>query len=141
MGFRRKARECALQMLYQRDFTLDDPKVIEDSYFAEAGKVPAAARAYSEKLLEGVAARLEEIDELISARSEHWRLSRMARVDRNILRLAVYEFLAETETPRKVVINEACEIARKFGGDDSVGFVNGILDAIMRELERAPRSA
>jgi N utilization substance protein B len=141
MGFRRKARECALQMLYQHDFTRDDPRSIEATYFAEAGKVPPAARSYAEQLLEGVIGRLEEIDELISARSEHWRLSRMARVDRNILRLAVYEFLAESQTPRKVVINEACEIARKFGSEDSVGFVNGILDAIMRELERAPRSA
>ena len=141
MGFRRKARECALQMLFQRDFTQDDPKSRELAFFAEAGKVPPAARSYAERLLEGVAQRLEEIDGVISARSEHWRLSRMARVDLNILRLAVYEFLHETDTPRKVVINEACEIARKFGGEESVGFINGVLDGIMRELERAPRSA
>jgi N utilization substance protein B len=128
-------------MLYQRDFTQEDPKGIEESYFTEAGKVPPAARAYAEELFEGASARLEEIDAMLAARSEHWRLSRMARVDRNILRLAVYEFLYERDTPRKVIINEACEIARKYGGADSVGFVNGVLDGIMRELERERRSA
>jgi len=139
MGFRRKARESALQMLFQRDFTNDDPAKIERAYFAAVGKVPDVAREYAERLFEGTVEHLDSIDPMIKTHAENWRLERMARVDRSVLRLAVYELLYQAETPAKVVINEACEIARKFAGDDSVPFVNGVLDGVRRAIEVAPR--
>src|SRR5918993_242473 len=112
MGLRRKARECALQMLFAADVT-------------GASRAGEAA---------GALARVKELDERIRSRAEHWRISRMAVVDRNILRLAVYEFLHEP-TPRTVAINEALEIARRFSTYEATQFINGILDAIKRDLD------
>ena len=141
MGFRRKARECAVQMLFQQEFTDDEVEVVTRRYFEHVSKVPAAARAHAERLFAGTIANREAIDSLIADKAENWRITRMARVDRNILRMAVYEFLHEQDTPARVIINEACDIAKKYGSDESVAFVNGILDAIMRNLERQERSA
>ena len=93
-------------------------------------------RAFATILADGVASRVDELDPIISAAAEHWRLERMNVMDRLILRLAVYEFLHEPGTPGKVIINEALELARRFSGDESVRFINGILDAIRRKLER-----
>ena len=93
-------------------------------------------RAFATDLADGVASRVDELDPIISAAAEHWRLERMNVMDRLILRLAVYEFLHEPGTPGKVIINEALELARRFSGDESVRFINGILDAIRRKLER-----
>src|SRR5438270_6761122 len=87
------------------------------------------------KLVKGAIENLDEIDERIRKRTEHWRISRMAVVDRNLLRLAVYEFLHEPETPKTVVINEALEIARRFSTYEATQFINGILDGIKRDLE------
>ena len=93
-------------------------------------------RAFATSLADGVTVRVAELDPIIGEAAEHWRLERMNVMDRLILRLAVYEFLHTAETPAKVVINEALELARTFSNDDSVRFINGILDAIRRKLER-----
>ena len=136
MGARRKARVCALQMLFQYDIA--KPRVEEliitywDSFGDEIGDV---ARDFSNQLARGAISHLEEVDNLIVKRAENWRISRMAVVDRNILRLAIYEFLYEPGTPRTVVINEALEIARRFSTFEATQFINGILDAIKRDLD------
>src|SRR5215210_2271932 len=136
MGARRKARVCALQMLFQYDIAR--PRVDElartywDSFGEDMSDVP---RDFSNNLALGAISHLDEIDNLIKKRAENWRIQRMAVVDRNILRLAIYEFLYESETPKTVVINEALEIARRFSTFEATQFINGILDAIKRDLE------
>ena len=136
MGSRRKARECALQMLFAADVAETPPDEVVRSYWAELGdtELEAPARDFATRLAAGTMARLEELDERIRSRAEHWRIARMAVVDRNILRLAVYEFLYEP-TPRTVAINEALEIARRFSTYEATQFINGILDAIKRDLD------
>jgi transcription antitermination factor NusB len=126
-------------MLFQYDLNqlpLDD---LFDSYWNELTELKAEHQekvpTFANRIVAGVIAHLAEIDLLISRHAEHWRLSRMATVDRNILRMAVYEFLYEPDTPRAVVINEALEIARRFSTSEAVQFINGILDAIKRELD------
>jgi transcription antitermination protein NusB len=133
MGIRRVARECAVQMLYQRDIGKHDCRYILDSFW-EMNEHSPQVREFATRLFEGSVARLKEIDELIQSHAENWRLSRMAAVDRNILRLAVYELLSEDKTPSTVVINEALEVARKFSTHESAQFVNGILDSIRKHL-------
>jgi len=129
MGLRRKGRECALQLLYQVDLSPTEPGVIEELYWRLHPK-PKEIRSYATTLFKGTTKHTKEIDEIIQKFSKHWRIERMAAIDRNILRIAVYEFLYETETPTTVVINEALEIARKFSTEESTQFINGILDAI-----------
>jgi N utilization substance protein B len=99
-------------------------------------KVSEENQRFARRLAEGVGATLGDLDPLIAEAAEHWRIERMNVVDRLILRLAVYEFLREGETPAKVVINEALELARTYGTDQAVRFINGILDGIRRRLER-----
>ncbi|HST50582.1 MAG TPA: transcription antitermination factor NusB [Pyrinomonadaceae bacterium] len=138
MGSRRKARECALQMLFAADIggaaRADE---LVRAYWEELGEpeMDEGAREFSTRIATGALAHLEELDERIRSRAEHWRISRMAVVDRNILRMAVYEFLHEP-TPRTVAINEALEIARRFSTYEATQFINGILDAIKRDLDR-----
>ncbi|MBC8030979.1 MAG: transcription antitermination factor NusB [Pyrinomonadaceae bacterium] len=136
MGSRRKARECALQMLFAADVADAVPEDVLRLYWAQLGDadVEEAARDFATRLALGTLARLEALDERIRSRAEHWRIPRMAIVDRNILRLAVYEFLYEP-TPRTVAINEALEIARRFSTYEATQFINGILDAIKRDLD------
>ena len=136
MGSRRKARECALQMLFAADFAEAVPEEVLKTYWAELGDtdVEETAREFATRLAAGTLSQLESLDERIRSRAEHWRISRMAIVDRNILRLAVYEFLHEP-TPRTVAINEALEIARRFSTYEATQFINGILDAIKRDLD------
>jgi N utilization substance protein B len=136
MGSRRKARECALQMLFAADVSQTRADELVRSYWAELGDadVEETAREFATRLATGTLARLAELDERIKSRAEHWRISRMAVVDRNILRLAVYEFMHEP-TPRTVAINEALEIARRFSTYEATQFINGILDAIKRDLD------
>jgi transcription antitermination protein NusB len=133
MGIRRVARECAVQMLYQRDIGKHDCEYILNSFW-EMNEHSHQVREFATRLFEGSVARLKEIDALIQSHAENWRLSRMAAVDRNILRLAVYELLSEDKTPSTVVINEALEVARKFSTHESAQFVNGILDSIRKHL-------
>ena len=136
MGARRKARVCALQMLFQYDIARPSADDLADYYWTAFGEeVGDVARDYSDRLALGTISHLEQIDALIKERAEHWRISRMAVVDRNILRLAIYEFLYESDTPKTVVINEALEIARRFSTFEATQFINGILDAIKRDLE------
>ena len=136
MGSRRKARECALQMLFAADVAEMSADEVVRSYWAELGEpdLDATAREFATRLAARTLSNLELLDERIRSRAEHWRISRMAVVDRNILRLAVYEFLYEP-TPRTVAINEALEIARRFSTHEATQFINGILDGIKRDLE------
>jgi len=136
MGSRRKARECALQMLFAADVAEMSADEVVRSYWAELGEtdLDATAREFATRLAARTLSNLELLDERIRSRAEHWRISRMAVVDRNILRLAVYEFLYEP-TPRTVAINEALEIARRFSTYEATQFINGILDAIKRDLD------
>jgi N utilization substance protein B len=136
MGSRRKARECALQMLFAADVADAVPDEVLRTYWAELGDsdTEEAAREFATRLAAGTLAHLDSLDERIRSRAEHWRIPRMAIVDRNILRLAVYEFLYEP-TPRTVAINEALEIARRFSTYEATQFINGILDAIKRDLD------
>ena len=136
MGSRRKARECALQMLFAADVAENPADDVVRSYWAELGEseLDVTAREFATRLAVQTLSNLELLDERIRSRAEHWRISRMAVVDRNILRLAVYEFLYEP-TPRTVAINEALEIARRFSTYEATQFINGILDAIKRDLD------
>jgi N utilization substance protein B len=136
MGSRRKARECALQMLFAADFADAVPEEVLKTYWVELGdpEVEETAREFATRLAAGTLSHVEALDERIRSRAEHWRIPRMAIVDRNILRLAVYEFLYEP-TPRTVAINEALEIARRFSTYEATQFINGILDAIKRDLD------
>src|ERR671911_2953654 len=136
MGSRRKARECALQMLFAADVAERPADVVVRGYWAGLGEsaLDETAREFAPRLAARTLSNLELLDERIRSRAEHWRISRMAVVDRNILRLAVYEFLYEP-TPRTVAINEALEIARRFSTYEATQFINGILDAIKRDLD------
>jgi N utilization substance protein B len=136
MGSRRKARECALQMLFAADVSQTPPEDLVRTYWMELGDtdIEESARDFATRLATGTLTHTTELDERIRLRAEHWRISRMAVVDRNILRLAVYEFLHEP-TPRTVAINEALEIARRFSTYEATQFINGILDAIKRDLD------
>jgi transcription antitermination protein NusB len=136
MGSRRKARECALQMLFAADVAGTRGDELARTFWSELadGDLDPQAREFATKLAIGALAHLTEVDERIRSRAEHWRIARMALVDRNVLRLAVYEFLHEP-TPRTVTINEALEIARRFSSYEATQFINGILDAIKRDLD------
>lgn len=136
MGSRRKAREYALQMLYQAEASGAAMEEVAAGFWEDRDE-PPEVRDFALRLATGTASSLKEIDALLAENLENWRLERLAIVDRNILRLAVYEFLHETETPPIVVIDEAIEVARRFGGEDSWQFTNGILDAIRKRLEAA----
>ncbi len=140
MGLRRAARECALQMLYEYDVgRLSQMEIL--ATFWEMNEHPKKVREFANQLFEGSVGRLKEIDRTIQQHTKNWRLSRMAAVDRNILRLAVYEFLSDSKTPGTVVINEALEIAKKFSTHESAQFVNGILDSIKKDLKSANKEA
>jgi|SRR5215831_11374430 N utilization substance protein B len=136
MSSRRRSREHALQILYQWDMRKQPVhESIEAFYgtlYSEESPVEPARDAFLEQLVRGTVEKAGEIDALISGHAEHWRLERMPAVDRNILRLAVYE-MRHTDTPAPVVIDEALELARRFSTEESVQFVNGVLDAVHRE--------
>jgi N utilization substance protein B len=145
MGTRRRAREFALQILYQLDVQeqLSDDQAMtlfwRNFQAATPGDAAAAAdtsdaQPFAEKLVRGVRTHLAELDAQIQAVSKNWRLERMARVDRNLLRLALYELKYAEDVPAKVAINEAIEIAKRYGTAESSAFVNGILDRCREEL-------
>jgi N utilization substance protein B len=137
MGRRRKAREVALQFLYQLDQHGEtDPTAHEPDFWARH-PVDEETRAFASALVRGAATRHAEVDKIIGQYTEHWDLDRMAVVDRNILRLAVYELLDHPSVPPKVAINEAIEISKKFGTRESSRFINGILDRVHKELRAA----
>lgn len=135
MGVRRRARESALQILYGIDWSTQRPLDACDLFWERfAGERPAAyeqIRSTSDALVAGVVTNLEAIDALLMAHSHNWKLDRMSVVDRNILRIGTFELMfADAPAPRKVVLNEAIEVAKKFGSHDSSGFVNGVLHQI-----------
>jgi N utilization substance protein B len=137
MGTRRKSRELALQMLFQADMGGQEAADVRRSFWNERDSVAADVRGFADDLFRVATDRTSEIDGLIERHAEHWRMDRMAAVDRNLLRAAVAELLGFPETPRAVIINEALEIARKFSSPESVQFINGVLDSVGRELEKA----
>ena len=134
MTRRSRAREVALQLLFQRDHNPGVPRDAIEA-FATERLGDLEVRRFSLELFDGVLAHLAEIDQKLAAAAENWRVGRMATVDRNLLRLATQEFLYDKETPKTVVINEAIEIARRFSTQESPQFINGILDSIKKELE------
>ena len=137
MGARRKGRELALQMLYQWDVSREPVETVIESS-AELQSAGDAAREFASRLVEGTVERVEEIDKILIETSENWRLGRMSTVDRNVLRLAVYELLTKAEPPG-VVINEALEVVKRFSSPESAAFVNGVLDAVNQELNAKAR--
>ena len=136
---RHRAREAAIQMLYQWEVGRVSVHEVLTTFWThppEGTPLSEDLRAFATSLARGTVEHVGEIDPLIADAAEHWRIERMNVLDRLILRLAVYEFQHETDTPGKVIINEALELARSFSADDSVRFINGILDAIRRTLSR-----
>jgi transcription antitermination protein NusB len=136
MASRRRSREHALQVLYQWDIRKQPVDESIEAFYTGLYSEETVARPprdeFLEQLVRGTAAKAGEVDALISSHAEHWRLERMPAVDRNILRLAIYE-MRNTETPAPVVIDEALELARRFSNEESVHFINGVLDAVRRE--------
>ncbi len=136
MGTRRKSRELVLQMLFQADMGRQTPEQVGRTFWNGHRSLEREVREFAEELFRVASDRSAEIDQLIATHTEHWRMDRMAAVDRNLLRAAVAELLGFPATPRAVVINEALEIARKFSTPESVQFINGVLDSVGRELAK-----
>jgi transcription antitermination protein NusB len=135
MGARTTAREAALQMLFAIEATSADPeRTIEDFWRELPGD--AEGRAYADEAVRGVRAALADLDGQLSRASKNWRLERMTRVDRNVLRLGAWELAHQPDVPRAVVLDEAVELAKRFGAEDSAPFVNGVLDRVADELGR-----
>ena len=137
MGQRRRAREYALQLLFQIDLTGSSPGEVFREFWINQ-ETSTEVRSFSERLVNGVFARRVQLDRLIAGAAEHWRIERMAVVDRNVLRMAVYEMLHDPEIPDAVVIDEAIEVAKKYGSEESGSFINGILDSIRRRAPDPP---
>ncbi len=135
MGTRRKSRELTLQMLFQADMGKQAPEEVRQTFWRERADVEADVRGFAEDLFRVAADRSTEIDGLIESHAQHWRMERMAAVDRNLMRAAVAEMLGFPDTPRAVVINEALEVARKFSSPEAVQFINGVLDSVGKQLE------
>lgn len=133
-GKRRKARELALQMLFQSDMGKQDQEHVRKTFWAERADIEESTRTFSNDLFRVASERSSEIDALIQKHAEHWRMERMSAVDRNLLRLGVAEFLGFPQTPRAIVVNEALDIAHRYSTPESVQFVNGVLDAVGKEL-------
>ena len=134
MGTRRKSRELVLQMLFQAGMGKQTPELVRQTFWAGRQDIDAEARGFAEDLFRVASDRQEEIDGLIGKHAQHWKMDRMAAVDRNVLRGAVAELLGYPGTPRAIVINEAIEIARKFSTPESVTFINGVLDSVGKEI-------
>jgi N utilization substance protein B len=134
MGTRRKSRELTMQMLFQGDLGKQPPEQVQKLFWASVEDVDAETRGFAEDLYRIATTRDEEIDKLIEAHAQNWRLERMPVVDRNLLRAAVAEMLGFPNTPAAIIINETLEIGRRFAAPESIHFLNGVLDAIAREL-------
>ncbi len=146
MGNRRKARENSLQLLYEIDLSQKDFQGVVKEFCEgrhhpvkdSSGDLSAQAeiREFTRQIVEGVGHNMGEIDKIVETHSTHWKINRMASVDRNILRMAVFELLYCPDIPPSVTINEAIEIAKRFGTEESGAFVNGVLDHIAKELKK-----
>lgn len=134
MGTRRKSRELTMQMLFQGDLGKQTPDEVRKLFWTSRDDVDAETRGFAEDLYRIATTRQTEIDALIEAHAQNWRLERMAVVDRNLIRAAVAEMLGYPATPGPIIINESLEVARRYAAPESVQFLNGVLDAIAREL-------
>ena len=137
MGNRHKAREFTLQILFQLDFIDTSVEKVQRLFWQDIN-TPPEVHAFSDRLVRGVREHRERIDRLLAQYSENWTLERMTGVDRNILRMAVYEILFCDEIPKNVTINEAVEIGKRFGSEDSGAFINGIIDKIAKDFKPEP---
>jgi transcription antitermination protein NusB len=135
MGARTSSREAALQMLFGIEVTHVSADTAIGNFWREFDGDPEG-RSYADEIVRGVVSQLDKLDELIRTASTNWRLERMARVDRNLLRLASWELLHSAVVPRAVIIDEAVELAKRYGGEESSSFVNGVLDRIAEECGR-----
>ncbi len=133
-GTRRKSRELALQMLFQLDMGKQNEEHVRQTFWNERKDLEEKVRGFANELFRIACERRDEIDQIIERNAEHWRMDRMAAVDRNLLRAGVAEFLGYPRTPRPVIINESLEIARRYSTPESVTFINGVLDSVAREL-------
>ena len=134
MSLRRKSREYALQMLFQWEMGKQDPSRVEKGFWISA-RAQTSTRQFANQLFENAAARASELDELIAAHAQNWRIDRLSAIDRAILRLAVAE-LRTMGTPARVVLNEALELAKTFSSEDAVPFINGVLDAVLKSTAK-----
>ena len=134
MGTRRKSRELAMQMLFQGDLGKQKPDEVERLFWASRDEVDDETRGFADDLHRVATAREDEVDKLIQRHAKNWRLERMPAVDRNLLRAAVAEMLGYPNTPAPIVINETLEIAKRYAAPESLQFLNGVLDAIGRDL-------
>ena len=132
MGLKRRSRELALQMLFQMDLGTVRLKDLEENFLPQAS-APEAAKVMALRMTRNTWEHISEIDQNLRSLADNWDLSRMAGVDRNILRLAAYEILFDAEIPKSVAINEAIEIVKRFSTDESSKFVNGILDKLQKQ--------
>ena len=137
MGTRRKSRELAMQMLFQGDLGKQTPDQVGKLFWSSVTDIDDETRAFAEDLYRVATTRAAEIDSIIEQHSQNWRLERMPVVDRNLLRAGIAELLAFPKTPAAVVINESLEVARRYAAPESVHFLNGVLDAVARELLKA----
>lgn len=133
-GERRRGREAALQLLYQIEFTGDGSRGVREQYWSDRDEAEAdpASRELAERIVAGVEAGRTTLDERIETAADNWQIDRLSRLDLNLLRMSVWELLEAPEVPAEVVMDEAVEIARRYGGDGSASFVNGVLDRIAR---------
>ena len=139
MGKRRKSREIAMQMLFQADLGRQSAEDVQRTFWQAREKVDPGTQGFAEDIFRVANARREEIDSYIATASEHWRLERMAAVDRNLLRAAIAEMVGYPSTPLPIIINETLEIAREYAAPESIHFLNGILDAVARALPRTAK--
>ncbi len=140
MGKRRKARELALMVLYEMEFRRGDVEMVLRDFWRDH-PVSDDVQAFSESLVRGASQSAAEIDELIQRNAAHWSVSRIAPVERNILRMAAYELLYRDDIPERVAINEAIELAKLYGSEESGAFVNGILDQIRLRLHPSQQTS
>ena len=134
MGTRRKSRELTMQMLFQGDLGKQSPEQVQKLFWASVEDVDAETRGFAEDLYRIATTRDGEIDKLIEEHAQNWRLERMPVVDRNLLRASVAEMLGFPNTPAAIIINETLEIGRRYAAPESIHFLNGVLDAIARDL-------
>jgi N utilization substance protein B len=137
MGTRRKSRELTMQMLFQGDLGKQTPDEVRKLFWASVTDVDEETRGFAEDLYRIAISRSEEIDALIELHSQNWRLERMPVVDRNLLRSGIAELLGYPKTPAAIVINESLEVARRYAAPESIHFLNGVLDAVARDLMKA----
>ena len=137
MGSRRKSRELTMQMLFQGDLGKQSPDQVQKMFWSSVTDIDEETKGFAEDLYRVAISRAAEIDALIEEHSQNWRIERMPVVDRSLLRSGIAEMLAFPKTPAAVVINESLEVARRFAAPESVNFLNGVLDAVARDLLKA----